>query len=63
MLVWILCVLKSISFILIKFVASQMSSKKPVTLNEQIRNTNKVIKEGLRNCARHHVDSFDYTMI
>ena len=38
-------------------------NKKPITLNEQIRNTNKVVKEGLRNCARHHVDSFDYAMI
>jgi DNA-directed RNA polymerase beta subunit len=36
--------------------------KKTITLNEQVRNTNKVIKEGLRNVARHHVESFDYAL-
>jgi len=35
---------------------------KDKTLNEKIRFTNKVIKDGLRNVASHHIQSFDYSM-
>jgi hypothetical protein len=35
---------------------------KEKTLNEKIRFTNKVIKDGLRNVASHHIQSFDYGM-
>jgi hypothetical protein len=34
------------------------ASKK--TLNEQVRFTEKIVKEGLRTVSKHHVESFDY---
>jgi hypothetical protein len=40
-------------------------SKKPQTkktLNESVRFTEKVVKDGLRNVSRHHVDSFNYAV-
>lgn len=40
-----------------------MSHKeKPRTVNEKVRFTDKVIKQGMRNAAQHHIDSFDYAM-
>lgn len=34
----------------------------PKTLNETVRFTNKVIKEGLRTVSHHHIEAFDYGM-
>ena len=36
------------------------SSKK--TLNESVRFTQKVVKDGLRNVSSHHIESFDYAI-
>jgi len=35
---------------------------KPRTLNEKVRFTNKLVKDGLRNAASHHIDSFNYAL-
>ena len=35
-------------------------NKSEKTLNERVRFTNKVIKQGLRTVSQHHIDSFDY---
>lgn len=31
-------------------------------VNEEVRFTQTVVKRGLRNCASHHIESFDYTI-
>jgi len=37
------------------------TKKKPTkTLNEKVRFTNKVIKDGLRTVSQHHIEAFDY---
>lgn len=40
--------------------ASAAPQKK--TLNEEVRFTQTVVKQGLRNVASHHIESFDYAM-
>ena len=32
------------------------------TLNEQVRFTQKVVKDGLRNVSSHHIESFNYAL-
>ena len=39
---------------------TETTSKK--TLNERVRFTHKVVRDGLKNASTHHVDSFDYAM-
>jgi hypothetical protein len=34
--------------------------KSEKTLNEKVRFTNKIIKQGLRTVSQHHIESFDY---
>lgn len=36
--------------------------QKKKTLNESIRFTNKIVKDGLRNVSAHHIESFDYAI-
>ena len=36
--------------------------KQPKNLNEELKLTNMVVKDGLRNAASHHVESFNYSM-
>ena len=38
----------------------EKKEKKQKTLNEKVRFTNKVIKEGLRTVSQHHIEAFDY---
>lgn len=45
-----------------KMEKKQPKSEKPRTLNESIRFTNKVVKDGLRNASSHHIDSFNYAL-
>ena len=40
--------------------SGKLSYKQPRNVNEQIRFTQKIVKEGLRNVAAHHVNSFNY---
>lgn len=39
-----------------------LSDKQPKNINHEVRFTEKIVKEGLRNVASHHVDSFNYAM-
>ena len=32
------------------------------TVNEEVRFTEKIVKEGLRNAASHHIESFNYAL-
>ena len=41
---------------------SSKSDSKPRNLNEEIRFTHSAVKQGLRNVASHHIESFDYYM-
>jgi hypothetical protein len=41
---------------------SKEAKPKSKTLNEKVRFTNKVIKEGLRTVSQHHIEAFDYGM-
>jgi hypothetical protein len=43
-----------------KKVKSKDSSAKPKSLNEKVRFTNKVIKQGLSTVSQHHIEAFDY---
>ena len=44
-------------------VEKKAKAEKPTrNLNEQVRFTNKVVKDGLRNAASHHIDSFNYAL-
>ena len=36
--------------------------KQPKNINHDLRFTNKLVKDGLRNVASHHVESFNYAM-
>ena len=38
------------------------SKVKDKSVSERIRFTNKVVKDGLRNVASHHVESFNYAI-
>ena len=38
------------------------TKKQPKNINNDLRFTNKVVKDGLRNVASHHVESFNYAM-
>ena len=40
----------------------EIKDKKQTTLNESVRFTQKVVKEGLRNVSSHHIESFNYAM-
>ena len=40
----------------------EIKDKKKTTLNESVRFTQKVVKDGLRNVSSHHIESFNYTM-
>lgn len=35
-------------------------NKQPKTLNEKVRFTNKVVKQGLKTVSQHHIEAFDY---
>ena len=39
-----------------------LSDKQPKNINHDVRFTNKIVKDGLRNVASHHVESFNYSM-
>ena len=39
-----------------------LSDNQPKNINRDIRFTNKVVKDGLRNVASHHVESFNYAL-
>jgi DNA-directed RNA polymerase I subunit RPA2 len=40
---------------------SKLSANQPKNINHDVRFTEKVVKDGLRNVASHHVQSFNYT--
>lgn len=39
-----------------------MSREGKKSINEKVRFTEKVIKDGLKNASQHHVESFNYAM-
>ena len=43
-------------------VKKDKKDKKHKTLNEKVRFTNKVIKDGLKTVSQHHIEAFDYGM-
>ena len=36
--------------------------KQPKNLNEELKLTRMIVRDGLRNAASHHVESFNYAM-